>query len=251
MRVFSMVKSTNNIGGKTLRDPETLNGCETGNVSRTYGVLACKNQCRFLAGVGVRFVWVFVLCVGGFAEAQLLMPPSGGAGMPTPAPSPSIRPIAPPEAVFPYPAWVVALAVGSLILLIAAIVWGVIRYLKNRPQPLPPTAREVALASLEKLRPQVTDLAPYAFSIEVSDVLRTFVGAEYGMRAKQQTAPEFLAAVAESPRISEGDRVLLAGFLELSDLIKFARMNAKQESSEQLLEQAFRFVTGVEKGGVA
>jgi hypothetical protein len=71
------------------------------------------------------------------------------------------------------------------------------------------------------------------------------LSAEYNVRAREQTAPEFLAAVAGSPRISEGDRALLAAFLELSDLIKFARLNARQESSEQLLEQALRFV---EKG---
>ena len=64
------------------------------------------------------------------------------------------------------------------------------------------------------------------------------------MRATQQTSPEFLAAAAASPRFSEADKTLLAAFLDKADLIKFARVHATASDSEQLLEQARRFVEG-------
>jgi len=131
---------------------------------------------------------------------------------------------------------------------IAAIVWAVVRHIKNRPKLPPPTPRELALAALERLRGRIAKTEPYPFSIEVSDVLRGFVAAEFRVRATQQTSPEFLAAAAASPRFSESDKELLATFLEKADLIKFARLAASACDSEQLLEQARRFVEG---GGAA
>ena len=77
-------------------------------------------------------------------------------------------------------------------------------------------------------------------------LLRLFLTREFRLRATQQTSPEFLAAAAKSPRFSEADKALLAGFLEKTDLIKFARVQATTQDSEQLLEQARQFV----KGGV-
>lgn len=138
---------------------------------------------------------------------------------------------------------VVAAAVVVL-LVISAIVWAIVRHIKNRPKPPPPTPRELALAALERLRSQVVTTESYPFSIEVSDVLRTFVSAEFRVRATQQTSPEFLAAAAASPQFSEADKTLLAAFLEKADLIKFARLAATASDSEQLLEQARRFVEG-------
>ena len=159
----------------------------------------------------------------------------------------STEPIAPPVPVFPYSMWLVITAGIVLLLVIAAIVWAVVRHIKNRPQPAPPTPRELALAALEKLRGRIAELEPHPFSVEVSDVLRLFVTRAFHVRATQQTSPEFLAAAAASPRFSEADKSLLSAFLEKADLIKFARVQATAQDSEQLLEQARRFV----EGGVA
>ena len=176
----------------------------------------------------------------------MLMPPGqGGAqAMPTATPPPEIKPIAPPVPVFPYPAWMVVTAVVVALLIAGAIAWAVIRHIRNRPQPPPPTPREVALAALGKLRDRIATVEPYPFSIEVSDVLRSFITQEFKVSATNQTSPEFLAAVARSPRFSEADKALLAVFLEKADLIKFARVHATSADSEQLLEQALRFVEG-------
>lgn len=166
------------------------------------------------------------------------------APQPTSSPTPELAPIAPPVPVFPYPAWMVITAAGIALILISAIIWAIVRHIKNRPQPSQPAPRELALAALEALQTRISELDPYPFSIEVSGVLRTFVMDEFRVAATRQTSPEFLNAAAASPRFTEGDKSLLAAFLEKVDLIKFARAQASTTDSETLLEQARRFVKG-------
>ncbi|MEI6352012.1 MAG: DUF4381 family protein [Verrucomicrobiota bacterium] len=177
------------------------------------------------------------------ARAQVALPLQAPAPAASPTPQ-EIQPIAPPIPVFPYPMWMVVVAAVLAVLALGAIIWAVVHHIKNRPQPPPPTAREIALSSLTKLRGRITEVAPHPFSIEVSDVLRTFITHEFRLSATRQTSPEFLAAASASPRFSEADKTLLATFLEKSDLIKFARMEASTADSEQLLDQAVRFVEG-------
>ena len=159
-------------------------------------------------------------------------------------PESSLKDIAPPVDVFPYPAWMVALACAGAALLLALIIWALVRWWRNRPAPPPPTPREIALAALAKASEQISRMEPYNFSILVSNILRTFVSAEYRLHATEQTSPEFLASIAESVRFSASDKSLLAAFLEKCDLIKFARVDASQGDSSALLEQASNFVRG-------
>jgi hypothetical protein len=141
---------------------------------------------------------------------------------PAAPPAPEIRDIAPPVDVFPYPIWVVVLAVLAALVVLGLVVWLIVRAVRRRPAPLPPSPRSVALRELEALRPTVETSEPYDFSIAVSDVLRRYIGAAFGLKAPQQTSPEFLAAVAASKRFAQGERELLETFLERCDLIKFA-----------------------------
>jgi len=119
-----------------------------------------------------------------------------------------------------------------------------VRWWRNRPVPPPPSARSIALRELDKLRMRVEQMEPYSFSIAVSDILRTFIGAEYLLHAREQTSPEFLAAIASSLRFSNEDRTLLARFLERADMIKFARIEATSADSRELLSSATAFVQG-------
>ena len=160
----------------------------------------------------------------------------------TPEPLP-IKDIAPPVEI-PLPPWVIGAIVVVALLVILALVAGLRDWLRNRRGPPPLTPRQLAKRELEKLRSQLQTLDPYAFSVAVSDVLRTYIGAEYRLHAREQTSPEFLAAIAHSSQFYDADRQLLAEFLELSDLIKFARIDATQEDSTRLLQSAISFVQG-------
>ncbi len=167
------------------------------------------------------------------------------AATPPPMPAlPEIRDIAPPVEVFPWPWWAVALAVLSVLLILSWLAWFIVRAARRRPATPPPTPRQIAFRELEALRGQAGKLAPYEFSVRVSDVLRTFVSAHFGIRATQQTSPEFLAAISGAPEFSQSDRDLLARFLERSDLIKFAHIDATETDSAELLASAIAFVQG-------
>ena len=178
--------------------------------------------------------WTSVL--GAIVSATPARPPG--------QPLPEIKDIAPPIDVFPYPTWMIVLAALAAAALLGLAVWGLARWLRRRPPQPPPTPQEIAMRELESLRPEVTAMEPYAFSVAVSDVLRRFVSAQYQLAATQQTSPEFLATISNSPRFSPDDRQLLARFLERSDLIKFARVDASSEDSRELLASAVAFVQG-------
>jgi len=159
-------------------------------------------------------------------------------------PPPEIRDIAPPVDVFPYPLWMIIVAGCFAAAVIGVIVWLIVRSIMRRPAPPPPTPRELALRALEALRQQAPTMQPYAFSIAVSDVLRTYVGAAYGLHAPRQTSPEFLAAISGYAKFTDADRSLLAGFLGHCDLIKFAHIEADATDSGKLLESAVAFARG-------
>ena len=93
------------------------------------------------------------------AHAQIALPQQQ---QPVPSPTQELAPIAPPVPVFPYPMWMVVSVGGGVLLVVGTIIWAVMRHIKNRPLPPPPTPRELALASLEALRERITQLEPLA-----------------------------------------------------------------------------------------
>jgi len=175
--------------------------------------------------------------------AALMTAPDAAQPSATPAP-PAIHDIAPPLDVFPYPMWMVVTAAAVAALLLALIVWLVVRWIRHRTVP-PPTATALALQELEKLRGRALEAEPYEFSVAVSDILRTFINnAKFRLPATRLTSPEFLAAIANAPLFSEEDRSLLGHFLGKCDLIKFARIQATSADNAELVESALAFVQG-------
>jgi len=184
--------------------------------------------------------WLFILACAPLstAFAQLQLAPSGDAK------PPELKPIVGPVAV-PWPMWQVALVALALGALAALIVWLVARSMKNRPPPIPLTSRQIALRDLDALQPRIATDSPYAFSVAVCDVLRTYVFNQFRLSAPRLTSPELLASIADSPRFSAHEQELLTQFLEKCDLIKFANLNATSSDSEALWQQARNFVKGV------
>jgi hypothetical protein len=138
----------------------------------------------------------------------------------------------------------VALVIVGALIVVGVATWLIVRAIRRRPGAPPPTPRALAIREMEALRSQVSRIAPYEFSVRVSDVLRSYVGMQYGMRATKQTSPEFLASISHAAQFSDDDRELLARFREKSDLIKFAHIDATEEDSGELLSNAIAFVQG-------
>ena len=157
---------------------------------------------------------------------------------------PEIKDIAPPMDIFPWPTWMVVCAIIVALAVLAGIAALIVKKMRDKPKPPPPTPHEIAMRELEALRPQVERQPPYEFSIAVSEVLRSYIGAQYRLHAREQTSPEFLAAISRSVKFSENEKGLLAGFLERCDLIKFARIDATSRDSGELLGKAIAFVQG-------
>lgn len=158
-------------------------------------------------------------------------------------PIPEIEDIAGADKI-PWAWWQVALVVLAALALVGFGIWLGAWWWRRHPTAPPITPRAAALRELEQLRAQVHTLDPHGFSVAVSEVLRRFVGAQFGLHAERQTSPEFLAAIGQSPAFADEDRALLATFLERCDLVKFARIGADESTSEALLGSAVAFVQG-------
>jgi hypothetical protein len=185
-----------------------------------------------------RAAFLLLSLMAGAARAQMNFEQAGAS------PTPPIRDIRPPLDVFPYPLWMIVTAGALAVTVLALATALIVRAVRNRPKPPPPTAKDIALKRLAEAEADIARKAPYVFSIQVSDILRQYISAQYHLHAPEQTSPEFLAEAAKSPHFTGADKALLAEFLERCDLIKFAHVDATVEDSRALLEQAVRFVKG-------
>src|SRR5204863_2021801 len=125
---------------------------------------------------------------------------------------------------------------------IGLLIWyGRKMFRKKKPTPTP---RERALAALGTVEHEIESLAPYQFSIRVSDILRRYVMEQFDLPMTRQTSVEFLNAIASAANFSDDEKTLLADFLNRCDLIKFARYEATTADSRLLLDEARQFVKG-------
>ena len=158
----------------------------------------------------------------------------------TPAPTPApLHDIYGAVWLFPYPLWMVVAAALAALALLALVIWFVATRRRSKKQLTP---AERAFAELARLRRDVAASDPYAFSIEVSDVLRVYLRDARGLSAPTQTSREFLETVRARNAFSDEEGEALAAFLEKADLVKFARLHATPADSTALLEQAERLV---------
>ena len=150
--------------------------------------------------------------------------------------------IAPPLDYSLVPPWVIFAAAFVGLCLLGLIVWAVMRRTRKPKAEKSPRVR--ALDLLARARREIANSTPYQFSIAVSDILRRYVVEEYKLPITRQTSVEFLEAISNARTFSEDERSLLADFLNRCDLIKFARYEATTADSEQLIDEAERFVKG-------
>lgn len=158
--------------------------------------------------------------------------------------------IAGPVWYLPYPLPVMIAAAVVLLLLLGGGVWAFLAW-RRRAARRPPTAREAALADLQRARAAAQTTTPYAFSIMVCDVLRTFLGREHRLPATTQTSYEFLQTARGSGVFNDDRFGRLTRFLDKADAIKFARAEAGVEDNVELADLAEDLVKGGAPDAVA
>jgi hypothetical protein len=148
----------------------------------------------------------------------------------------------PPSEVIRGPDYALLYALAGAVVLLASIV--LLRRLMARrkvevvpPPPPPRPAHEVArerLAGLDAMA-GLEDLKP--FFIEVSEILRAYVGSRYRFDSLDLTVGELMAELER--RETRGlDRIRLEALLSQADLVKFAKYGAVEREAREALETA-------------
>ena len=169
-----------------------------------------------------------------FVEVESVLPEDGAAT--------DIRDVKKLRRVTEEPPWL-WIGLGAVLLALAAAYWWWRRRRAEGPKPAPSKpAHDVAFEALARLRQTDFDdlraLRRYYF--EISEVLRTYVEARFGLNATDLTTEEIL------PRLSglvEGEQQdLLRRFLVETDGVKYAARVPGTEQIESTYESALRFV---------
>jgi hypothetical protein len=137
------------------------------------------------------------------------------------------------------------------IILIAAIVWLVIYYLRKRKRgeslidfskpKLPP--HEIALSALSELRNKKLWQNNFVklYYTELTEIIRTYMEGRFGVFAMEMTTDEIMDSLT-SHNIQGGLKNKLRQTLVLADLVKFAKSNPLPNEHDQCLDIAFEFV---------
>ena len=106
------------------------------------------------------------------------------------------------------------------------------------PEPCWDRARR-AMQKLEDALP----LTAEDFFVRLTDILRGYSEARFGIRATEATTPEFLVMIRGDATLSADQRRALEEFLRAADEVKFAKGDATQEQLLGTLRTARQFVT--------
>lgn len=134
------------------------------------------------------------------------------------------------------------------ILLIAALIWYLIRKNRNKPVKVEPTKPELPLhtIALDKLnvlkRQQLWEQGQVKqYHSELTDIIRDYLEKRYHINALEQTSEEIFSGLKHL-KIPERQMIELRQMLLLADLVKFAKATPLNSDNEQSMENAISFV---------
>ena len=116
------------------------------------------------------------------------------------------------------------------------------RTILHMAPPVPP--HRIALDALADLRAKgwIEALKIEPFYVALSGIVRRYLEGRFGLRAPERTTEEFIRDALTSKKLSDAHRDLVAGFLEQSDLVKFARHAPGPTDMRNALKSAERLV---------
>jgi len=141
--------------------------------------------------------------------------------------------------------WVIWIA---CILALCALAWLAWRYWRKKAAavlavpPVPPHVR--ARRALEAALAFLGD--PKAFSIAVSDALRSYLEERFDFHAPDRTTEEFLLELRGTNLLTTEQKLSLGDFLENCDLIKFAKYEPAETELRSLHTAALKLVNETE-----
>ena len=146
----------------------------------------------------------------------------------------------------PFP---VAWAIGGALLAIAAVVgawlwWRSKHAAPPEPEAPPEPADAIALRELDALLAQGLEQEGRVKELYggVSDILRRYIEARFGLHAPEQTTEEFLAELRRTLGFDPVHRSLLRQFLEHTDLVKFAEARPAPPQVAATIAACRRFI---------
>ena len=157
---------------------------------------------------------------------------------------PDIKDIIPPEpltSIWPIIFWIA----GALLVfvLLAGLLYFFILKDRNRKAP-PLSPQQIALRKLREIAEKAAQLTPNEFSLQVSEALKDYLSQRFGDQLRFETSEEFITRLSQSSegKLPDSKRELVAGFVQISDEIKFGRPPDAEEKKPHLLQQALSVV---------
>ena len=108
----------------------------------------------------------------------------------------------------------------------------------------PPEPNTIALRELEELlsRGLISAGDSKLFYLLLSDILRQYIERRFGLHAPERTTEEFLAELRDSVDFEPNHKSMLADFLSLSDMVKFAEVEPTEQDVDASVQACRRFI---------
>ena len=132
--------------------------------------------------------------------------------------------------------------VSGVIIFFSIILSAILYKFRKRAMPVK-RPHETALEELEAARGNFlknSDVKEYYTGI--SDCIRRYIERSFKMKAPEMTTEEFLCSLKESTRLSLDQKDLLKDFLNVCDLVKFAKYTPAKGEMEKVFIAAKKFI---------
>ncbi len=140
--------------------------------------------------------------------------------------------------------WLIFVALAVLVL--AALAWGLWHLTRTgkislfQKPVIPPET--LALEKLAAIRPLIAEGRVRDFVEQISDILRTYLEARFGLLAPRLSTEEFLYEARKTDSLGVAQRAGLGEFLFCCDSVKFALGGLGVAAMEELYQTAERFI---------
>lgn len=144
------------------------------------------------------------------------------------------------------------LVLGVLWALWRLWIWYSIREKAVQPEAKGPVVAPVRIDPAEKARRRIQEAfnlisQPEPYCVEVSAALRIYLEERLALKAPERTTEEFLQEIRWSNRLHADQKARLEQFLEICDLVKFAKQNPDRNTLSEIGDVAVALIQEIER----